>query len=123
MRCPACALKRSHGRSDCRARGAMPCSRGCVAEKSPLTNRIRRQFARIKAVRTDSYRSWLLSEFWRIRTSHDLPNTAQKSGHFEDESQDISKTKVRTFRRRKSGHFEDESQDISKTKVRTFRRR
>src|ERR1700694_123178 len=52
------------------------------------------------------------------------PNRAQgKSGHFEDESQDISKTKVRTFRRRKSGHFEDESQDISKTKVRTFRRR
>src|SRR5258706_12998004 len=47
----------------------------------------------------------------------------RKSGHFEDESQDISKTKVRTFRRRKSGHFEGESQDISKTKVRTFRRR
>src|SRR5436305_10490384 len=99
--------------------GAMPCNRGCVAEKSPLTNRIRRQFARIKAVRTDRYRSWLLSEFWRRRTSHDSSAAEvrtfrrRKSGHFEDESQDISKTKVRTFRRRKSGHFEDESQDTS----------
>ena len=34
--------------------GAVPCNRGpCVAEKVPLTNRVRRHFARIKAVRGD----------------------------------------------------------------------
>src|SRR6202158_6595915 len=86
-----------------------PRARACVAEKSPLTNRIRRHFARIKAVRADRGQSWLLRQIKSQTASGGAP--------------DISKTKVRTFRRRKSGHFEDESQDISETKVRTFRRR
>src|SRR5450631_1084250 len=38
----------------CHATGA------CLAEISPLTNRIRSQFARIKAVGADRRRSWLL---------------------------------------------------------------
>src|SRR5215212_5127406 len=107
-------MKRGHGRNDYPARGAMPCNRG-LAEKNPLTNRIRRQFARIKAFRTDGCRSWLL---WKLATarraarrSGQARSTKAESGHFEAESQDISKTTVRTFRIRNSGHFEDQSQD------------
>src|SRR5260370_33292266 len=44
--------------------GAVPCNRGpCVAEKSPLRNRVRRHFAWIKAGRRDRGQSWLL---WQI---------------------------------------------------------
>src|ERR1700674_415671 len=97
---------------------AAPCdaTRLFLAKKSPLTNRIGRHFAGIKAVRRDCG-----PRQTKRRVDQDIRR--RKSGHFEDESQDISKTKVRTFRRRKSGHFEDESQDISKTKVRKRRDR
>jgi hypothetical protein len=59
-----------------------------VAEKWSLTNRIRSQFARIKAAKTASLPIVVTAEI----------GTA---------------TKVRIFRQRKSGHFEDESQDTS----------
>jgi hypothetical protein len=36
--------------------------RACVAHKSPLTNRIRRHFARIKATGLVSGRSWVLPQ-------------------------------------------------------------
>src|ERR1700732_5035427 len=52
----------------------------CLAEKNPLTNRIRRHFARIKAIRPDRGQSWLLREI--------------------EDGQDISEAKVR---RRPSG--------------------
>src|ERR1700720_1576913 len=98
----------------CHATGA------CLAEKSPLTNRIRRQFARIKAVRTGRRRSWLLGK------GRSGPNPATSRTTFRTfrcESRNASVTKVRTFRRRKSGHVEDDGQDISKTKVRKRRGR
>jgi hypothetical protein len=98
--------------------------RACVAHKSPLTNRIRRHFARIKAAGLDSGRSWLLQQIQLQIASGDAQETfGERPGRREAEGQDTSNMKVRRFRRRKSGHFEDESQDISKTKVRTFRRR
>src|ERR1700680_2898227 len=72
-----------------------PChaTRACLAEKSPLTNRIRRQFARIKAVRTDRSRSWLPQQAGNQATSDETFSTPEKgletsswrSGHFEDE--------------------------------------
>jgi len=53
MRCPPRALNLVMDAMNAVPPGAVPCNRGpCVAEKSPLTNRIRRHFARIKAVRT-----------------------------------------------------------------------
>src|SRR5882724_2548866 len=99
---------------------AAPCdaTRPFLAKKSPLTNRIGRHFAGIKAVRRDCGRSWLPTPNQAQGRSGHLEAKVRRrpsgrSGHFEDESQDISKTKVRTFRRRKSGHFEGESQDTS----------
>src|SRR5882724_6614881 len=97
---------------------AAPCdaTRPFLAKKSPLTNRIGRHFAGIKAVRRDCGRSWLPRQIER-RVAQDISKAKvrtfrrRKSGHFEGESQDISKAKVRTFRRRKSGHFEGESQE------------
>src|SRR5882757_5521544 len=109
MRCPP-----RHERGHPRAVALVVQPRACVAQKSPLTNRIRRHFARIKAVGWDCGRPGLLR---KSKTRSRPAKLKSRSGHFEDESQDVSKTKVRTFRRRKSGRFEDESQDISKTKV------
>src|ERR1700738_3614643 len=76
----------------------------CVAEKSPLTNRIRRHFARIKAVRTDRGRSWLLPYIKDQVPSGDAQETANAA-------QDTSKATVRTRRRRRSGHVEGDGQD------------
>src|ERR1700687_2427397 len=62
----------------CHATGA------CLAEKSPLTNRIRRQFARIKAARTDRTRSWLPRQMATVRghVEGDGPGTPElKSGN------------------------------------------
>jgi len=54
MRCPPRALKLVMDAMNAVPPGAVPCNRGpCVAEKSPLTNRVRRHFARIKALRGD----------------------------------------------------------------------
>src|SRR5258708_18413356 len=101
MRCPPRALSVvmdamiAEPVAPCHATGA------CVAEKGPLTNRIRRHFARIKAVRTDCGRTWLP----RQRKGPKGAGTAQKgiqdtsrgrSGHFEGESQDTSQATVRT---------------------------
>jgi len=53
MRCPPRALNLVMDAVNAVPPGAVPCNRGpCVAEKSPLTNRVRRHFARIKAVET-----------------------------------------------------------------------
>src|ERR1700692_1436981 len=78
----------------CHATGA------CLAEKSPLTNRIRRQFARIKAVRTGRCRSWLP---WEREVSGRIRRPAgHATRHAQDsskgESQNTSKKTVRTFR-------------------------
>src|SRR6266480_6317845 len=105
--------------------------RASVTYKSPLTNRIRRQFARIKAVRTDCGRSWLVQriEVQMLQRARKTPGECcgrladGKSEHVEDVSQDTSKTTVRTRRRRRSGHVEDDGQDTSKTTVRTRRDR
>src|SRR5260221_917197 len=52
MRCPPRALNLVMDAMNAVPPGAVPCSRRpCVAEKSPLTNRVRRQFAGIKAGR------------------------------------------------------------------------
>jgi hypothetical protein len=77
-----------------------PChaTKACLAEKSPLTNRIRRQFARIKAVRTDRSRSWLPQQAGNQATSDEtfgtpekgLETSSESSEHFEDESQETS---------------------------------
>ena len=76
-----------------------------VTHKRPLTNRIRRHFARIKAAGLDCGRSWLLRQKEAWERSKDAPETSKA---------------LRRRRRRRSGHFADESQDISQTKVRTF---
>src|ERR1700681_22948 len=77
----------------------------CVTHKRPLTNRIRRHFARIKATGLDCGRSWLLRQKEAWETSKDAPETSNmlrrrrrrrsghsptKSGHFVDESQETS---------------------------------
>src|SRR5258708_33736010 len=52
VRCPPRALNLVMDAMNAVPPGAVPCSRRpCVAEKSPLTNRVRRQFAGIKAGR------------------------------------------------------------------------
>jgi hypothetical protein len=94
--------------------------RACLAHKSPLTNRIRRHFARIKAAGIG------FGPIMVTATNRAANRLRQCSGDVQGtlrRPEADSQTKVRTFRRRKSGHFEEESQDISKTKVRTFRRR
>src|SRR6266852_7812044 len=73
----------------------------CVTQKRPLTNRIRRHFARIKAAGLDCGRSWLLRQKEAWKTSKDAP--------------EMSKT-LRIRRRPCSGHFVDESQDIRRRK-------
>ena len=83
----------------------------CLAENSPLTNRISRHFARIKAAPGHRGQSWLLCA------------DRAKSGHFASESQETSKRKLRRRRRRRSGHFEGESQETSKWTLRTRRAR
>jgi hypothetical protein len=114
-----------------RPRGARSHNRwACVAEKRSLTNRIRGQFARIKAAGPHRYQLWLLRKTrspGQIATgprrggksASTIDGIEKKSGNQELESQDISERKVRTFRSRRSGHFRVESQDISKPKVRT----
>src|SRR5258708_38629626 len=83
-----------------------------VTHKRPLTNRIRRHFARIKAVGLDCGRSWLLRQKEACETSNRRSgDVKRRSGPVEGsvrrisqmKVQDISQTKVRTFRRRKSG--------------------
>src|SRR5882672_1132576 len=69
----------------------------CVTHKRPLTNRIRRHFARIKAAGLDCGRSWLLRQKEAWERSKDAPETSKA---------------LRRRRRRRSGHFADESQDI-----------
>src|SRR6266852_4082783 len=71
----------------------------CVTHKRPLTNRIRRHFARIKAVGLDCGPSWLLRQKEAYETSKDARETSKAASvHFRDES---------------SGHFVDESQETS----------
>src|SRR6267142_4462669 len=73
--------------------------RASVAEKWSSTNRIRSQFARIKAAERRRYRLWLLR---KTRLYAREPGLSQpKSGHFASESQWISQAKVRTFRKAK----------------------
>src|SRR6267378_777502 len=75
-----------------------------VTHKSPLTNRIRRHFARIKAVGLDCGRSWLLRQKEACETSNrrsgDVKNTlgrrrSRRPVHSQMKVQDISQTKVR----------------------------
>ena len=83
----------------------------CVTQKRPLTNRIRRHFARIKAVGLDCGRSWLLRQKEAWKTSKDAPETLktlrrrrrQRPGHSADESSEDSQTKVRKRRARRPG--------------------
>src|SRR5882762_6707567 len=70
-----------------------------VTHKRPLTNRIRRHFARIKAVGLDCGRSWLLRQKEAWETSR------RRSG-------DVKRT-FRTRRRQCPVHFADESQETS----------
>lgn len=102
-----------------------------LAKKSPLTNRIRRHFAGIKAVRRARGQSWLPRQI----EGGAEPRSRQGRGGapgaqgFEDESRGLARQRrqsgdvqrtLRTFRIRNSGHFEDESQETSK---RTLRKR
>src|SRR6266568_3671960 len=86
--------------------------RASVAEKWSSTNRIRSQFARIKAAGRQRYQLWLLRktrlygcEKLGPSQSKSVDFTSQDQGHFAGESQDISQAKVRTFRKRKSGNI------------------
>src|SRR5215216_5472407 len=80
--------------------------RASVAEKWSSTNRIRSQFARIKAAARHRYRVWLLRKTRLYGT---------KSPAFRGRSQIISQTKRKSghFAKRKSEHFEYESQEMS----------
>src|SRR2546429_8506717 len=66
--------------------------RASVAEKWSSTNRIRSQFARIKAAERQRYRLWLLRKT-RLYGTKARPFAAE----------------VRTFRKRKSVHFASEA--------------
>ena len=68
-----------------------------VAEKWSSTNRIRSQFARIKAA------EWLRYQLRALR----------KTRLYGSKSPTFHGAEVRTSRKRKSGHFEDESQETS----------
>ena len=130
MRCPP-RHERGHGRENpCLWR--LSCNRGaCLAHKSPLTNRIRRHFARIKAAGIG------FGPIMVTAANRAVNRLRRRSGDVRERrrdvrgmlrrpeayAEDISKTKVGTSRKRKSGHFASESQDISQAKVRTFRGR
>jgi hypothetical protein len=83
----------------------------CVTHKSPLTNRIRRHFARIKAAGIG------FGPIMATATNRAANRLRQRSGDVQGtlrRPEADSQTKVRTFRRRKSGDV----QDISQAKVR-----
>jgi hypothetical protein len=115
MRCPP-RHERGHGRENpCLWR--LSCNRGaCLAHKSPLTNRIRRHFARIKAAGIGFGPIMVTAANWAANRLRDAQET------FGERSGDL-KPMSGTFRTRKSGHFENESPDISQAKVRTRRGR
>jgi len=102
----------------------------CVTHKRPLTNRIRRHFARIKAVGLDCGRSWLPRQKEAYETSQTLgrrqtdarETSNGRSGHVK-RRQDTPKATSARFADESSGHFADESQDISQAKVRKRRAR
>lgn len=87
-----------------------------VTHKRPLTNRIRRHFARIKAVGLDCGRSWLLRQKEACETSE------RRSG---DVKQTLGRrqTTLRTRQRRRPRISQMKVQDISQTKVRKRRAR
>src|SRR5712691_11078834 len=76
--------------------------RACVTHKRPLTNRIRRHFARIKAVGLDCGRSQLLRQKEAYETSQTL-------GRRQTDARETSKMLGRP-RSRRPVHFADESQ-------------
>jgi len=82
---------------------ALP-SRACVAEKRPLTNRIRRHFARIKAVGPIAAIMVYCAKSgaWRHREPQGVPKAA--SGYYFQEENSETSRNAQTFRRRKSGH-------------------
>src|SRR5882762_1485868 len=86
-----------------------------VTHKRPLTNRIRRHFARIKAVGLDCGRSWLPRQEEAYETSQTLGRRQKTLGRRQTDAQDTSKATSARFTDESSGHFADE--------VRTFRRR
>ena len=119
---------KTHACGACRATVGL-----CVAHKSPLTNRIRRHFARIKAGRmgfgpimvtaADCATNRLRRRSRNRRRSRSAQETLKETLRRREVTPGI-------FRRRKSGHFKDESQvtsrdaqDISQAKVRTRRGR
>src|SRR3954453_11257264 len=75
-----------------------------LAEKWSSTNRIRSQFARIKAAGQPCYQLWLLRKTGLFGFKARRFRKNKRQGISQSESQDISKTKVRTFRSRKSGN-------------------
>ena len=106
MRCPPRALNLVMDAVNAVPPGAVSCDRGpLVAEISPLTNRVRTHFARIKAVRGDRGQSWLLCKS-TVGRRLALPRT------FEGETQADSARKVRTFPRGKSGHVKGRSGNV-----------
>src|SRR5882757_8077284 len=93
-----------------RPRGARSRNRrACVAEKRSLTNRIRGQFARIKAAGPHRYQLWLLR---KTRRPRQIAAGRQKRPHNRR-----NRKEVRESGRRKSGVLRTGSQDISKPKV------
>ena len=110
VRCPP-RHERGHGRENpCLWR--LSCNRwACLAHKSPLTNRIRRHFARIKAAGIG------FGPIMVTATNRAANRLRQRSGDVQGtlrRPEADAQTKVRTFRRRKSGDV----QDISQAKVR-----
>ena len=103
--------------------------RAYVTHKRPLTNRIRRHFARIKAVGLDCGRSWLLRQKEACETSQTLGRRHRRSGNVTD-ARETSNRRSGDFKRR-SGHVEGgvrcisqmKVQDTSQTKVRKRRAR
>src|SRR3954467_8529586 len=71
-----------------------------LAEKWSSTNRIRSQFARIKAAGQPCYQLWLFRNPGLFGFKARRFRQFTRQGISQSESQDISKTKVRTFRSR-----------------------
>jgi hypothetical protein len=103
----------------------------CVTHKRPLTNRIRRHFARIKAVGLDCGRSWLPRQKEACETSNRRSGDVKQTlGRRQTDARETSnrrsgdvKQTLGTRRRQCPVHSQMKVQDISQTKVRKRRAR
>src|SRR3982074_1572837 len=73
--------------------------RAYVTHKRPLTNRIRRHFARIKAVGLDCGRSWLLPQKETRQSAPTLGKRRTDARETSKDAQDTSKAASGAFRK------------------------